>query len=251
MRSLQQSSRGTNTLCEPEDLDAELDEVRSRYARRESIPAWRYSPLNPEVVARVQERQRAMLALIRRAGWQTLAGRDVLEIGCGSGANMLELLTLGAEPARLSGNDLLPARLAAARTLLPDAVRLFPGEASSLPVEPASVDLILQFTVFSSLLDDALQARLANAMFGWLRPGGAVLWYDFTIDNPRNGDVRGVPLRRIRSLFPASRIEARRITLAPPIARALVRVHPSLRSAAAGIPFLRSHVLAWIAKPSK
>ena len=36
------------------------------------------------------------------------------------------------------------------------------------------------------------------------RAGGAVLWYDFTWDNPRNRDVRGVPLARVAfHFFPA------------------------------------------------
>ena len=39
-------------------------------------------------------------------------------------------------------------------------------------------------------------------MWRWVRPGGGVLWYDFTFDNPRNPDVRGVPLARVRELFP-------------------------------------------------
>ena len=49
-------------MSEPERFDAEFDEVRSRYARRDSIPAWRYSPLNPEVLARVQRESRVWMS---------------------------------------------------------------------------------------------------------------------------------------------------------------------------------------------
>ncbi len=108
---------------------------------------------------------------------------------------------------------------------------------------------MLQSTVFSSLLDDAFQQRLADAMWAAVKPGGGVLWYDFTVDNPRNPDVRGVPLRRVRELFPGGELRARRITLAPPIARAVTRVHPSLYTLFNAVPLLRTHVLAWIAKP--
>jgi hypothetical protein len=59
-------------------------------------------------------------------------------------------------------------------------------------------------------------------------PRRRVLWYDFTYNNPRNPDVRGVPLARVRQLFPQSRVTARRVTLAPPLARARCRVHPGL-----------------------
>ena len=86
-------------------------------------------------------------------------------------------------------------------------------------------------------------------MWSWLRPGGAVLWYDFTYNNPRNPDVRGVPLRRVQALFPQGRITARRVTLAPPLARVLVRVHPALYGLFNSVPWLRTHILCWIEKP--
>jgi hypothetical protein len=123
------------------------------------------------------------------------------------------------------------------------------GDAVEAHVEAESCDVVLQSTVFSSLLDAAFQQRLAKAMWRWLKPGGAVLWYDFTFDNPRNPDVRGVPLARVRALFPGARITHRRITLAPPLARAVVRLHPALYTLLNAVPLLRTHLLAWIEKP--
>jgi hypothetical protein len=55
-------------------------------------------------------------------------------------------------------------------------------------------------------------------MWRWVKPGGGVLWYDFTVDNPRNRDVRGVPLQRVASLFPQAAIAADASRCAPPIA---------------------------------
>jgi ubiquinone/menaquinone biosynthesis C-methylase UbiE len=204
---------------------------------------------NPEVLARVHERQRATTALLAANGVHSLAGLDVIEIGCGNGANLLEFLQLGAEPGRLVGNELLPDRLAEARRRLPEAVRLYPGDASALTFGASSFDIVYQSTVFSSVLDDALQADVAAAMWRWLRPGGAVLWYDFTVGNPRNPDVRGVPLRRIRALFPDGRLRGRRLTLAPPLARRVVRLHPGLYTVFNALPLLRTHLLCWIQKP--
>ena len=107
----------------------------------------------------------------------------------------------------------------------------------------------MQSTVFSSLLDDAFQQRLADAMWRWTKPGGAVLWYDFTVNNPSNPDVRGVPLARVRELFPQGRITTRRVTLAPPLSRLVCRVHPAAYGLFNALPWLRTHVLCWIAKP--
>lgn len=228
---------------------AELDAIRERYERRAKLPADLYSRFSAEVLARLHERQRVLVRMMASHGVRSLEALDVIEVGCGSGANLIEFLGLGALPEHLVGNELLADRLDQARRLLPSAVRLMPGDAGSLALPDESFDVVLQSTVFSSILDDGLQSRLASAMWTWLRPGGAVLWYDFTFDNPRNPDVRGVPLARIRELFPQGRIDARRITLAPPIARRVCRIHPFLYTVLNALPFLRTHLLCWIEKP--
>jgi SAM-dependent methyltransferase len=229
------------------NVDDEPQAVAARYARR-SGGADRYSALRPEVWQWMQERQRALLRGLARRGLTDLAVLRLAEVGCGSGGNLLELLRLGFAPEHLQGIELLPDRHAAARHALPAATRVWPGDAVQAPIEPGSLDLVLQSTVFSSLLDDAFQQRLAAAMWSWLRPGGHVLWYDFTVDNPRNADVRGVPLARVRALFPQGRVVAQRVTLAPPLARAVCWLHPGLYPVFNALPLLRTHVLAWVAK---
>ncbi len=224
-----------------------LQEMAARYARRAGLED-RYSLLRPEVWQAVQERQRAMIGLLVAHGMSDLAALRVVEVGCGAGGNLLELLRLGLQPQHLCGIELLPERAQAARQRLPAAVRVVEGDAAAQPIAPGSVDIVLQSTVFSSLLDDGVQQRLAATMWRWLRPGGGVLWYDFTVGNPRNPDVRGVPLRRVRELFPQGRVDARRVTLAPPLARAACRVHPRLYAALNVLPPLRTHVLAWIGR---
>ena len=225
----------------------EPEAVAERFARRRACD--RYSPLRPEVRRLLQERQRALLALMAGAGIDRVDTLRLVEVGCGSGGNLLEMLSLGFEPANLQGIELLPERFEQARARLPAALRLIQGDAARADIAPASLDLVLQCTVFSSLLDDTFQQQLADAMWRWVRPGGAVIWYDFTVDNPRNRDVRGVPLARVRQLFPQGRVKSRRVTLAPPLARAACRVHPGLHDALNLLPLLRTHVLAWVSKP--
>jgi SAM-dependent methyltransferase len=229
--------------------DDEVDAVRARYARR-AVADRRYHPLEPSVWCARLERERALLELLAAQGWGDLSQRRVLEVGCGSGGNLLEWLRLGAAPEHLSGIELLSERLAQARRALPAAVTLIEGDALQAATEPASHDLVMQSMVFSSLLDDAFQHSLADAMWRWTKPGGAVLWYDFTVNNPRNPDVRGVPLARLRELFPLGHITTRRITLAPPLSRLVCRVHPAAYGLVNALPWLRTHVLCWIAKPS-
>ena len=228
-------------------MNDEADALRQRYARRGD--ADRYNPLRPEVWRALQERHRAMLGLFAAAGIDDVSRLRLLEVGCGAGGNLLELLRLGFAPEHMGGIELLPERLALARAVLPPALVLQGGDALHAELPAQSLDIVYVSTVFSSLLDDGYQQRLADAMWAWLKPGGAVLCYDFTVNNPRNPDVRGVPLARLRALFPQGRIRHRRVTLAPPLARAVVRLHPGLYRVFNALPWLRTHVLAWVARP--
>ncbi|HVY91601.1 MAG TPA: methyltransferase domain-containing protein, partial [Bryobacteraceae bacterium] len=123
------------------------------------------------------------------------------------------------------------------------------ADASTLPWPDASFDLACQFTAFSSVLQPAMKLAMAAEMLRVLRPGGAVLWYDLRLNNPRNPAVRAIPLEEIAALFPGCPIDAERQTLAPPLARAVVPHSEALASFLEGIPALRSHNLVWIGKP--
>jgi len=180
---------------------------------------------------------------------EPVGDKRVLEIGCGSGANLIELIRLGFHPRNLVGNELLENSLNLARARLPQAVTTILGDASTLDLGGESFDIVLQSTVFTSILDQSFQQRLAEHMWSLVRPGGGILWYDFTWDNPANPDVRGVPLRRIRQLFRAGAIRSWRVTLGPPIGRPLCRISPALYTLVNAIPLLRTHVLCWIQKP--
>lgn len=232
----------------PEELQ-ETARLAERYARRSMMSSdARYSLLNPAVWQGVQERQRALIGLLNRHKPAELKDLRVLEIGCGSGSNLLELLRLGFDPRNLVANELLPERSEVARRNLPDAVALHEGNALELDLPTNSFDIVFQSTVFTSILDDAFQVRLAHRMWGWVRPTGGVLWYDFTFNNPRNSNVRGVPLSRIKALFPEASIDSYRVTLAPPISRLVCRLHPGLYGLFNMFRFLRTHVICWIGK---
>ena len=90
--------------------------------------------------------------------------------------------------------------------------------------------------------------QLANKMWSWLRPGGAVLWYDFTYNNPSNIDVRGVIMDRIKQLFPEEMIYSQKLTLVPLISRRVCKLHSILYNLFNILPFLRTHELCWIEK---
>lgn len=224
--------------------------VQARYARRDAAQdALRYQLMaSASALQAQQERLRAQVRLWNTHGWSSLADLSITEVGCGAGGNLQDLLRLGARPERLQGLELIAERAAQARGTLPSAVRITEGDATLAPVAEGSQHAVLAFTLFSSLLDPAFRQRMADVLWRWTAPGGGVLVYDFIVDNPRNPDVRGVPLAELRRLFPKAQVQSRRITLAPPIARRLPAA--CLSPASALLYPLRTHRLTWLAKPA-
>jgi SAM-dependent methyltransferase len=201
-----------------------LDEsarIVAEYARRsEEVPGERYSATAPAQLLLRQERERVAVGLLRREGMLPLAERSVLDVGCGWGQWLADFETWGVPRERLAGVDLLEDRVAGARARLPGAdIRL--GDATSLPWADGGFDIVVQSTVFSSILEAGMRRAVAGEMLRVLKPGGVVLWNDFFVGNPRNRAVRGVRRREVRELFPGLGMHARRVTLAAPVARRL------------------------------
>lgn len=229
--------------------EVEVQKIAERYARRKQLPQDKlYDPLRPSVYLALQERQRAFIRCIKFAGLEPVKNRRVLEIGCGSGGNLIEFMQLGFRPENMVANELLEERAAVARHKLPAAIEVITGDASVLDLEENSFDIVLQSTVFTSILDEAFQHKLANKIWSLVKAGGGIMWYDFIFDNPRNPDVRGVPVSKIGALFPDARMKAWRVTLAPPVSRLVTKIHPGLYGVFSLCPWLRSHVLCWIQK---
>jgi ubiquinone/menaquinone biosynthesis C-methylase UbiE len=221
--------------------------VREAYARRSTGERYAYS--NPAHVFMMQERERATLALLKREGLLPLAGRSVLEVGCGGGQWLQDLVRWGAEPARVHGLDLLADRVAQARRVAAPEVTVVQGSGGALPFGDAAFDLALQATMFSSILDVGARRAIAAEVARVVRPGGVLLWYDLRMNNPGNPDVRRVTREEIAALFPAWRVTLERATLAPPLARTLAgRAEVTARLLAA-VPWLRTHYLGVLRKP--
>ena len=227
---------------------SELQRIREAYARRQrSIPASRYSPFDRAHVFQTDELKRSVVRLLRRRNATSLAEGRILDVGCGDARWLRVLGEFGAKPQNLTGIDLLPERIDLARQLCSPLTTLVCGDASRLPFADLSFDILLSFTLFSSIRDPALKASLAAEMLRVLRDRGFVLWYDFRVNNPRNPDVSGITKREVETLFSGRRVELERITLAPPLAR-LFASSNALLNALSSARFLRTHYFGVVAK---
>ena len=226
----------------------ETEQIKARYHRRSNLSKDLYNPLKIDVIYRKQEFERNLIKILRKNFSYDLSDLKVLEIGCGQGANLLKFIELGFKPENLFGNELLEERVLKARKILPSEVKIIEGDALNLKFESGTFDIILQSTVFSSIISEEFKKKLAEKIFDFLKPGGGILWYDFFYNNPNNSDVEGISKRSIKNLFPNTEIYFKKITLAPPLGRIVTRVNPSLYNFFNFFPFLRSHILCWIQK---
>ncbi len=226
----------------------ELERIRAAYDRRKkNIPAGRYARVQSAHLLLLQEREQAVAALLRQAGIESLRGLRILDVGCGLGATLRQLLDYDAEPARLFGLDLLRERVHGARSLAPH-LQFACGNAAQLPFPDGSFDIVLQFAVFTSVLDAAMRQAIAREILRVLAKRGNFIWYDFIYNNPENPDVRGIGRAEIQRLFPSCSIQLRRITLAPPISRRIARFSPALYFSLAQVRPLCTHYLGLIKK---
>jgi SAM-dependent methyltransferase len=237
-------------------MTKEIDRIKAEYARRaREIPAERYSSAAPSEIFLRQSRERAVLKLLARAGALPLAGRRILDVGCGTGQWLADLETWGATRETLAGIDLLPDRADQARSrmaalqgtdgvLVSRGADIRLGDASELPWPQGSFDIVLQSTVFSSILDPAFRARVASEMARVLAPTGLILWNDLRVNNPRNPSVRGVRREELARLFPGFVVSGRRITLLPPLARRLVRLSFGAAQTIEALRLLNTHYVA-------
>jgi SAM-dependent methyltransferase len=201
------------------DLQSEEMRIKSAYARRQGFT--RYSWFNPGYVFYIQQLETRLLSLLRREGITILGDKKILEIGCGYGNWLREFIKWGASPSNLTGIDLIPDRVQKAKQLCPQGVDLRCGNASELPFHDHSFDVVAQFTVFSSILDVGMKKALASEMLRVVKREGYILWYDFFINNPKNLDTRAIRKAEIAELFPGRRIELRKVSLIPPLTRAV------------------------------
>jgi SAM-dependent methyltransferase len=226
---------------------ARLEKVYRDYRAR-GLDDSKWSETNPGNRAIASERTTAVLSALQRAHFTPLRQQTILEIGCGIGNVLAEFQSWGAAAANLYGIDVLPEAIQEAQQTHPE-IQVQTASGECVPFRDGFFDLVVHFTVFSSILSDAVAGNVAAETARVLRSGGAVLWYDFRINNPLNRNVRGMTRSAIQGFFPGFQSDLRSVTLLPPLARRLggrvERWYPTLLC----LPFLRTHYLGLLIKP--
>ena len=234
----------------PNDISRLRDEYEDRKHRFAKSDL--YSPFNRANLFILQQRQREVLAALKKSGFTDFSNLMVLEMGCGGGGVLTEHLGFGASPENLFGVDLLFERLLHAHHTLPGS-GFANADGQSLPYPPRTFDLVLQYTAISSILDPEIRRNICADMLRVLRSpdpesgksAGMILSYDFWL-NPTNRQTHGIRPAEIKHLFPNCNYEFHRITLAPPIARKLAPISWGLCLFLESLKIFNTHYLVAI-----
>lgn len=225
-----------------------LEAVYRRYAQ-ENLAGSKWSPDNRGNVAIRKERDRVVGNLLDKAGLLPLGNRRVLEVGCGSGGVLARFQHWGGRTENLVGVDLMKERICMAREAYPE-ITFQQANAEDLPFSDSAFDLVVLYTVLSSVLSMVMSFNIARQVTRVLRPGGAIVWYDFRIRNPFNPHVRGVTRRGLAQLLPGFELRLQPVTLVPQLARHLGPLTQWLYPLLNAVPLLRTHYAGLLLKPS-
>lgn len=155
---------------------------------------------------------------------------EILDVGCGSGFSLLRLLACGLDPERMHGIDISEERIARGRRRLP-SLDLRQGDATAMDYPSNTFDLVMESTMFTQMMDEALAGAIASEMLRVVKPGSYIMLTDWRYSYRRAG-YRGLPRSRMSRLFGigelASIVHAKRGALVPPVGRALSRYCPAL-----------------------
>ncbi len=225
----------------------EVEEIRCRYERRKKLPGNLYTHFSSANLFIIHQREKKLLELLDCYGMNPLKDKRILDVGCGSGNWLRELLKYGAMPENLYGIDLLEERVAIGKRLSPN-IHMEQGNAEHLDFPDKAFDIVLQSTVFTSVHDAGMKKKIAGEMFRVLKDNGIILWYDFRYNNPRNLDVKGVKKGEVKMLFPDCLYDFNTVTLAPPITRRLAGISWLACYLLEKVPLLRTHYMVVIQK---
>jgi ubiquinone/menaquinone biosynthesis C-methylase UbiE len=182
---------------------AEGQRIRRFFSREYAIDwsdrTWHWHPRHPNAVYHRAWLELRLIEILNDAELE-LPALDILDVGSETGRNLRFFVELGAQPERLSGIDLVPERIADAKRMNP-AIRFEVGNATELPHDSDTFDMVTQSAAFSAITDLVVRSAAAREVDRVLRPGGHLLWHDLSFQQPP-AKTRAVALEDLIGLFP-------------------------------------------------
>lgn len=198
-----------------------------------------WSPVNPLALFYRHLFEEELTRLFREERIE-LAGKKIIEAGCGTGEKTRLLIELGAGPRDIHAFDKEPENVArAAATINGPSFAVADGR--DLPYPDRTFDAAVLFLYMSVLEPAGVRPRAAAEIRRVLKEDGFVLWYDTTESG--GGYLWGLGKSEIRGFFPG--YKARLISFGLRYRRARHTVYKSFELARllAKSGLARSHLL--------
>jgi len=228
-------------------MEEEINRIKEVYSERAISSKIDYNPALPANNYFIISKEKLLAKLLYKFIGTDFSNVKILDVGFGNGSDLLTLIKYGFSIKNIYGVEVLHERFEKVKEILP-AANLTLINGFSLPYTDNSMDLIIQSTVFSSILDLNSRKQLATEMYRVLKTGGKIFSYDMRISNPWNKNVIKIDKNEIKQLFPAAEASFYTLTLNPVIARRIANYSIVLCEIFDKIPTLCSHYYTVIQK---
>jgi ubiquinone/menaquinone biosynthesis C-methylase UbiE len=201
--------------------------------------------LNPEVLFQTLAYEASFLRALRDIRHDPKEVR-ILDVGCGGGGDIYQLLRVGYDPVKIIGVDIQEDRLAGAQRLYPQS-QFIHADATRMSFDNSSFDLVFESTMFATLPNDRERVAIAAEMIRVCKVGGYLLLVDWRTPKPGDPNYKALTRKELRTLFSVG--SATRLlgiykgALVPPLGRFLSKHASSLYFLVATLfPFLVGQV---------
>ena len=213
----------------PIDIEQKTDEVYKKYYSKKGKD--RNDLLrNPEVLFQTLAFDRSIISSVASTKLDPKAAK-ILDVGCGNGVSILNLLKLGFSPSHLYGIDIIEKRILEAQTRFPN-VNWTHCNASRMKFKDNFFDCVMESTIFLQMTDVELSGKIANEMIRVTNRGRYILLIDWRYSHPFDKGYKGLSRNRIANLFnvgsKTSIFKVYRGALIPPVGRFVSKNIPGI-----------------------
>lgn len=246
----------------------ERDRIKTMY-KKLSSSAWakRWTYLNDTALHIYQERERLILRTIKKYGHSDIRSKVILDIGCGNGWMLQEFVKYGADPTKLHGIDIRDEAIHSAvfNGKFGHNIHFLMADALNIPYADSVFDVILVFTLFSSIPNISQRYGIAIEIMRVLKPGGIAIVYDMNanVKNPlkriplirrmfsHNPNMKIITKKEMKDMFSKCNLEFKTLTTHWYLLAPVLRFSRFIAVILDMIPLLQTHYLITIRKPTE
>lgn len=179
-------------------MDKSVDKMLEDYTKEslketKSVTLERYAMFHdyPRYVIHSRENAVVKLLLLSLFNFDHVSYKSVLDIGCGDGFTLRELLRLGIRPSNCYGIDASEDRIKDAKEYSAPSMQFVVGDAKKLPYKDKTFDIVTLFTLLSSVISKEERKQIISEAKRVLAPNGIIIVYEQneTINSEREKGV--------------------------------------------------------------